>query len=74
MDGSLSLWHIIIFLIGMLIVFVPYILIIRKAGYSGWWVLTALIPLVNLIMLWVFALARWPVEQRAAGMGAEKVF
>jgi hypothetical protein len=58
----------------MLIVFVPYILIIRKAGYSGWWVLTALIPLVNLIMLWVFALARWPVEQRAAGMGAEKVF
>jgi uncharacterized membrane protein YhaH (DUF805 family) len=74
MDNSLSLWHIIIFLIGMLIVFVPYILIIRKAGYSGWWVLTALIPLVNLIMLWVFALARWPVEQRAAGMGAEKVF
>jgi hypothetical protein len=74
MDGSLSLWHIIIFLIGMLIVFVPYILIIRKAGYSGWWVLMALIPLVNLIMLWVFALARWPVEQRAAGMGAEKVF
>jgi hypothetical protein len=74
MDGSLSLWHIIIFLIGTLIVFVPYVLIIRKAGYSGWWVLTALIPLVNLIMLWVFALARWPVEQRAAGMGAEKVF
>jgi uncharacterized membrane protein YhaH (DUF805 family) len=74
MDNSLSPWHIIIFLIGMLIVFVPYILIIRKAGYSGWWVLTALIPLVNLIMLWVFALARWPVEQRAAGMGAEKVF
>ena len=74
MDGSLSLWHVIIFLIGLLIVFVPYILIIRKAGYSGWWVLLALIPLVNLIMLWVFALARWPVEQRAAGMGAEKVF
>jgi uncharacterized membrane protein YhaH (DUF805 family) len=74
MDGSLSIWHVIIILVSCLIFLVPYVMIIKKAGYSGWWVLTAFIPLINLIMLWVFALARWPIEQRAAGMGAEKVF
>ncbi len=74
MDDSLSLWHIIIFLVLLLVFLVPYVMIIKKAGYSGWWVLVTFIPLVNLIMLWVFALARWPVEQRAAGIGAEKVF
>ena len=74
MDSSLSIWHIIIFLVAFLIFLVPYVMIIRKAGYSGWWVLVTFVPLVNLIMLWVFALARWPIEERAAGVGAEKVF
>ena len=51
---------------------------LHDAGLTGWIYFGLLacnfVPLVNLIMLWVFALARWPVEQRAAGMGAEKVF
>jgi hypothetical protein len=72
--GSFSVWHLIIVVILALIFIIPYVKIIQKAGYSGWWVLTMFIPLVNLIMIWVFAFARWPVEQRAAGIGAEKVF
>jgi hypothetical protein len=74
MENSLSLWHVLIMLVLSLIFIIPYVMIIRKAGYSGWWVLTMFVPLVNLIMLWVFALARWPVQDRAAGIGAEKVF
>ena len=73
-SGAFSLWHLIIVLIMLAIFVVPYVKIIKKAGYSGWWVLVVFIPLINLIMLWVFALARWPVEERAAGIGAEKVF
>jgi hypothetical protein len=34
--------------------------IVNRAGYSRWWLLTALVPLLNLIMLWVFAFAEWP--------------
>ncbi|MEE8333289.1 MAG: hypothetical protein V3R85_05530 [Alphaproteobacteria bacterium] len=34
--------------------------ILRKAGLSGWWCLVTLVPGVNLIMIWVFAFARWP--------------
>ena len=34
--------------------------ILRKAGFDGWWVLVLLIPVVNIIMIWVFAFTRWP--------------
>lgn len=34
--------------------------ILMRAGFSGWWALLALIPLVNLVMLWVFAFIDWP--------------
>jgi hypothetical protein len=34
--------------------------IVQKAGFDGWWVLVLLIPVVNIIMIWVFAFSRWP--------------
>ena len=72
--GSFGLWQILIFLIMIAVFMIPYVKIIKKAGYSGWWVLVMLVPIVNFVMLWVFAFVRWPVEERAAGMGAAKVF
>ena len=38
--------------------------ILSKAGYSGWWSLTLVIPIVGLVMLWVFAFANWPITNR----------
>jgi uncharacterized membrane protein YhaH (DUF805 family) len=37
---------------------------VRRAGYSGAWSLLLLIPFVNVIMIWVFAFATWPVEEK----------
>ena len=37
---------------------------LRRAGYEGAWVLVLLIPLVNLIMMYVFAFSTWPIESR----------
>lgn len=37
--------------------------ILRKAGYSPWWVVTGFIPLVNVVMVIAFAFADWPVLQ-----------
>jgi hypothetical protein len=34
--------------------------IIEKAGYDGWWALVLLVPVVNIIMIWVLALSKWP--------------
>lgn len=34
--------------------------VLHRAGYSRWWSLVLLVPVVNLVMVWVFALADWP--------------
>ena len=31
-----------------------------KSGLSGWWAVLGLVPLVNLVALWVFAFTEWP--------------
>jgi hypothetical protein len=57
--GAFS-WLIFYFVLFVL----PFVLIIRKAGFSALWIIVAFIPVVNFIFLWVFALTRWPVEER----------
>lgn len=37
---------------------------LQRAGYSGAWALILLVPLVNIIMLYVFAFSTWPIESR----------
>jgi predicted PurR-regulated permease PerM len=34
--------------------------IVQKAGLSAFWAITQVIPVVNIIMIWVFAFSRWP--------------
>ena len=38
----------------------PFWRVIRKAGFSGWWLLTLFVPLLNVVMIWAFAFASWP--------------
>lgn len=34
--------------------------ILSKAGLDGWWTLALLVPVVNIIMIWIFAFCHWP--------------
>ena len=43
-----------------------FVVIIRKAGYSGWWMLIAIVPPVNIVMLLVFAFRQWPIQRELA--------
>lgn len=61
--GAFSIWHWIVLLIYIAIIVVPFWRIVSKAGYSGAWSLVAIIPLINLIFLWVFAFANWPNQK-----------
>jgi uncharacterized membrane protein YhaH (DUF805 family) len=59
-------------LLGLVLLTVPMVMIarvLRRAGYSPWWALLVLVPLVNLIALWVFAYARWPAVDGAPRHG-----
>lgn len=33
--------------------------ILQKAGFDGRWVLVLLVPVLNILMVWVFAFSRW---------------
>ena len=64
--GGLSIWHWLIILFLLVGYLLPLWRIVSKAGFSGAFSLLALVPLVNIVMLWVFAFVRWPVEKGAA--------
>jgi hypothetical protein len=56
----------------MLLIMIPiwavmiwaYVRIVQKAGYSGWSVLWAFVPIGNIIAFFYFAFAEWPVTAR----------
>ena len=58
--GYWSIWHWTGMLIFALIFVVPAWRIVSKAGYSGAWSLFAFVPVINVVMLWVFAFSQWP--------------
>jgi hypothetical protein len=43
----------------------PYCRVVSRAGYSPWLGLLIIVPLVNVIALWVFAYVRWPALPEA---------
>jgi len=62
--GSLSVWHWLIILLVLSTYVVPVWRIITKAGFSGAWTLLTFVPVLNFIMLWVFAFSTWPRDRR----------
>lgn len=60
-------WNVVMIIIYIALIVVPCAKILGKAGYSGWWSFFALIPLINVIALWVFAFSPWPRLTRTTG-------
>ncbi len=54
---------VVIYLAVVVVSVVGMVKIVTKAGYSGWFVLLAFVPLVNLVMYLVFAFSDWPVHK-----------
>jgi uncharacterized membrane protein YhaH (DUF805 family) len=59
MDGRVDV-TLFFFLLFFVLFLFPTIKILQKAGYSGWWCVLTMVPILNLILLWVFAFAHWP--------------
>ncbi|MGD0681178.1 MAG: hypothetical protein ABR990_03920 [Terracidiphilus sp.] len=51
----------IIILVCLLIIIIPFWFILKKAGFSPWLTLINIIPLGNLILIYVLAFAEWKV-------------
>lgn len=54
---------VLIFVLMMVVIgILPYWKIFSKAGFSGWISLLMLLPLVNLVVLYVVAFSNWNVQ------------
>jgi hypothetical protein len=61
----------IVILVGMAIVIIPFWFICKKAGFSPWLSLINVIPLGNIILIYVLAFAEWKtplVRRRRRGI------
>jgi uncharacterized membrane protein YhaH (DUF805 family) len=53
-------WQQILITAVFLSTIIPTWIIVRRVGFSGWWALLSLVPLVNVLFFWVLALVKWP--------------
>jgi len=64
MHGTMWMEHWLWMLVFALVVVVPVWRICVRAGFSGWWSVLVLFPLLNLALLYFLAFADWPALKR----------
>lgn len=52
---------VITLLLAAIIMIIPFWRIFSKAGYSGWLSILMVIPIINIILLYYLAFAKWPI-------------
>ena len=72
-DPAIGVVFFVVWLVIFGLMMWPYVRIVQKAGYSGWNILWMFVPVANLVMLFVFAFAKWPIEDKVERLEA-KVF
>lgn len=61
MQGEAPVWVTFVpFFVLMGLLVYPVSRVVRRAGFSAWWSLLALVPLGNIVGLWLLAFKRWP--------------
>lgn len=58
--GGISIWQLFIMVAYTVTIVIPCWRLLKKAGYPPVLSLIAIVPLVNVIALWIFAFAKWP--------------
>lgn len=66
--GHAGGWNWIVSVLFVLIVIgIPFAQILRRVGHHPAWAIIVLVPLLNLIGLWVLAFIRWPALDAPGG-------
>ena len=56
---TISIWTVLLIVVMVLPVWF-FALTAKKAGYAPWWALLGLVPVLNVIVLYLFAYREWP--------------
>ncbi len=59
-EFAMGFWDFAVLAVLLALVVIPFWKLWQRTGHSGAWGLLALVPLANLIALWVLAFKRWP--------------
>ena len=65
MANNIGVPGLIFLLIYVAILVIPFYQLWKRTGHSGWISLLMLVPLVNLVMLYVLAFKAWPIEDKS---------
>jgi hypothetical protein len=72
-DGLAAVATLLVGLAGLAILIVPFVRIVQRTGYSGWWFLLWFVPVANILALWYFAFGPWPAfDEDATDMSRNK--
>jgi hypothetical protein len=61
--GGMSWIHWVLLLTILIVLIYPIARILKRIGWNQWLAILWLIPLLNIVMLWVVAFAPWPALQ-----------
>lgn len=62
-SAGFAVFALLFWVIGVVIVIIPFWKIYAKAGFSKWLSLLMVVPIVNLIVLYVVAFSAWPAHR-----------
>jgi hypothetical protein len=63
--AELAIFPVVVIVV-LLVVIYPMGRILKRIGYSPWWALVWLVPLGNLLGLWLLATQPWPRDENVA--------
>ena len=55
--------NLLILIVFLVFAILPFWRLWKRAGHSPLWSLFAVVPIANVVMLWVLALKRWPADR-----------
>lgn len=65
---GLGLPEFIIMVIIGVVIALPNWKIFSKAGFSGWWSLLMVVPVVNILLEYYLAFAEWPIHRELTNL------
>jgi|HigsolmetaAR203D_1030402.scaffolds.fasta_scaffold00021_84 hypothetical protein len=63
---SFSIWYWLAMLAMWFIFLWPLGRVVRRTGHAAPWAILAVVPVVNVILLWIWAYKRWPQQAQDA--------
>ena len=63
---TLEMMEHIALLFYVLAILIPLGELLRRTGFSRWWILLSFVPIINIVGLWIVAYAKWPKDNQTS--------